>query len=818
MLRGKGAGDSSVESSGLARKKGVDKGSKGRFLWPGVAVAALLLISVLGADSLLIAVSAANGNGWAWGRNSSGQLGDGSSAAYRNTPVAIGSLDSIVFVAAGGSHSMALRSDGTVWSWGSNERGQLGDGNYGVGANSSTPVQVRVEGDHTAISGVTAISAGQNHSLALMADGTVWAWGANDYGQLGDGTTSDSLYAKQLPGLEYVVAIAAGSRHSLALDRLGNLWAWGYNAEGQLGIGPTLTPTPTNTSTPVPTPTGTYTATNTPTPTSTSTSLPTNTPQLTPIVTPVSISVLPGVVAIGAGWNHSVAVRSDAVWSWGANNYGQLGDGTQLRRDTPVQVKVGGGTITNASAVAAGENHSLVLKTDGTVWAWGRNSSGQLGDGTTFDRANPVRVQGLTQVIAVAAGQYHSLAVKSDGTVWAWGDNFYGKLGDGTQTKRTSPVRVQGFPTGVAVAGIAAGADHSLAVQGTPSPTGTPTSTATITPTSTITSTPTATATGTITPLPTDTPTVTATPTITTTPEPSSTPAPTTTPTATRAVYTATPTFVPAGPPPPPEPPSPRVRSNIDSRFFVQTGYRVDHEALWGYFRHRGGVRTFGYPVSRTFTLLGTRVQLFQRGVLQVQPDGGVTVMNLLDSGMMPYTRVNSSTFPAPDLELIQSAPSLDSPDYAERAIAFVLHNTPDVWNGIPVGFRRQFMNTVTFRDAFPEGNGNAGLLSLMNLELLGMPTSKPQWDPNNRNFVYQRFQRGMLHYDVSTGQTQGLLLGDYFKSVLTGRGLPPDLEQQASTSRFYKQYNPTRPGWVDRPEELPNTKLEGAFEPEGSG
>lgn len=259
------------------------------------------------------------------------------------------------------------------------------------------------------------------------------------------------------------------------------------------------------------------------------------------------------------------------------------------------------------------------------------------------------------------------------------------------------------------------------------------------------------------------------------------------------------------------------MRTILDSRLYTQTGFRIDHEALWSYYRHRGGVRTFGYPVSRTFTLLGTNVQIYQRGVLQVQPNGGVTIMNLLDSGMMPYTQINFSTFPAPDPELIHNAPSVENPDYAEKAVNYVMKNTPDVWNGIPVGFRRQFMNSVTYTDAFPNGNGNAGLLALMNLELLGMPTSKPRMDPNNSNFVFQRFQRGLLHYDVSTGQTQGLLLGDYFKNILMGRGLPADLEQEAQNSRFFKQYNRSQPGWVDRPEELPNSNLEGAFETEGS-
>ncbi len=250
-----------------------------------------------------------------------------------------------------------------------------------------------------------------------------------------------------------------------------------------------------------------------------------------------------------------------------------------------------------------------------------------------------------------------------------------------------------------------------------------------------------------------------------------------------------------------------------DHRYSPQTGYRVNLDRFWDYFNKRGGVNSFGYPISREFTLKGFPVQLFQRGVLQAMPDGGVATMNLLDSGLMPYTRINSSTFPAADPELVASAPQPAEPDYAGRAIAFVRENVPDRWEGLPVGFRGAYFSRVHFEDAFPDGRGEAALVPLLNLEMWGLPTSKPAYDPANHNFVYQRFQRGILHYDATTGSTQGLLLGDYLKSLMTGQNLPPDLDLEARDSPFYHQYDRSRPGHVGRWWELEGTDLVGAFD-----
>ncbi|MBI4495208.1 MAG: tandem-95 repeat protein, partial [Chloroflexi bacterium] len=178
--------------------------------------------------------------------------------------------------------------------------------------------------------------------------------------------------------------------------------------------------------------------------------------------TPVQVSGLSGMTAVAAGQEHSLAVKSDGtVWAWGYNWAGQLGDGTTTSRPTPVQVS----GLSGMTAVAAGQEHSLAVKSDGTVWAWGDNFNGQLGDGTTTRRFTPVQVSSLSNVVAVAGGSSHSLVRKGDGTVWAWGYNNRGQLGDGTTTSRSVPVQVSGLSNVVAVA---AGQYHSLATAATP--------------------------------------------------------------------------------------------------------------------------------------------------------------------------------------------------------------------------------------------------------------------------------------------------------------------------------------------------------------
>jgi alpha-tubulin suppressor-like RCC1 family protein len=336
-----------------------------------------------------------DGTVWAWGRNNVGQLGDGTTI-NKSTPVQVSNLTDVVTLANGvGIHFFAFKSDGTVWAWGLNSNGQLGDGTR---TNRSTPVQLN-------LSNVVSIARGGSHTLALKSDGTVWSWGFNYYGQLGDGTTTDRLTPVQVSQLTNVVAIAAGFYQSYALKSDGTVWAWGSNNLGQLGDGTTADRH-----------------------------------------VPVRVQGLNNVNAIVAGISHALALKSDGtVWAWGWNSYGQIGDGTTTNRLVPVQVQ----NLTDIVDIAAGREHSLALKSDGTVWVWGRNSSGQLGDGTNVSRFSPVQMQNLSGIEDVGAGNNHSIALKSDGTVWAWGENTYGQLGDGTNQNSSVPVQVVGLNLGL---------------------------------------------------------------------------------------------------------------------------------------------------------------------------------------------------------------------------------------------------------------------------------------------------------------------------------------------------------------------------------
>ncbi|MGH2459035.1 MAG: hypothetical protein ACRDIY_09235, partial [Chloroflexota bacterium] len=253
------------------------------------------------------------------------------------------------------------------------------------------------------------------------------------------------------------------------------------------------------------------------------------------------------------------------------------------------------------------------------------------------------------------------------------------------------------------------------------------------------------------------------------------------------------------------------VMLNGNALDYPITGFSITGPFL-DYFQHRGGLRTFGYPISRPFQLLGSQVQFFQRRVLQLRPDGTVGQLNLLDPGLMPYTEINNATFPAPNLGLTHQLPTAGTSDYTQKVLKYVQSTAPNVWNGVPVSFQSTFDNAVSLQEVFPNGKGKASLLPGVDLELWGVPTSMPAVDPNNHNFIYQRFQRGVMHYDKTTGVTQGLLLADYFKSIITGQNLPADLAAEAQDSPFYKQYDASKPRWVARPDQLPNTDLSFAF------
>ena len=299
-------------------------------------------------------------------------------------------------------HTVYLRSDGTVWAWGNNSNGQLGNRTT---TDSHIPVQV------SGLSGMTAIAAGNNFTVALKNDGTVWAWGSNSNGQLGNGATTDShipVLVSGTSGLSNVIAVAAGNNHAVALTNFANggaVWAWGSNSNGQLGNG-------------------------------------SNGPGTDSSI-PVHVGQLANIIAIAAGNAFTLALRNDAlntsVWAWGINNIGQLGDGGTTDVNTPVEVS--GMKGTGAIGIAAGYDHSVVMKTDGTVWAWGGNGNGQLGNGTTTGSLTPVQVSGISGVEAVAAGYFDSVALKIDNTVWTWGNNSNGQLGNGTTTDSNIPVQ-----------------------------------------------------------------------------------------------------------------------------------------------------------------------------------------------------------------------------------------------------------------------------------------------------------------------------------------------------------------------------------------
>ena len=250
----------------------------------------------------------------------------------------------------------------------------------------------------------------------------------------------------------------------------------------------------------------------------------------------------------------------------------------------------------------------------------------------------------------------------------------------------------------------------------------------------------------------------------------------------------------------------------LDPGFFPATGYRISSPAILDYFQHRGAVRTFGYPVSNEFPLLGRRVQMFQRQILQLAPDGTVSPADLLTPDVLPATHIDGLTIPSADPEVMGAAPLSTDPDYPTRALAFINVYVPDEWNGLAVNFQSTFLNSVTCGDAFGSDPCDPSVLPDFALEVWGLPTTLPTSDPLNPDFVYQRFQRGIMHYSRATGMTQGLLVGDWLKRIMIGVDLSPGLSDEARGSRFFAQYAPSRPLALDRPADLPDTSLAQAF------
>jgi alpha-tubulin suppressor-like RCC1 family protein len=331
-----------------------------------------------------------DGTLWAWGQNNYGQLGDGTNID-KNIPVQIGTDNTWRYISAG-SDTLALKSDGTLWAWGRNNYGQLGDGST---IDKNTPVQIGTGNTWK------YVSAGGNHTIALKSDGMLWAWGRNNYGQLGDGTTTNKNIPVQIGADHTWRYISAGNYHTIALKSDGTLWGWGWNLFGQLGDG-------TNTNRKI----------------------------------PVQIGTDNTWSSISAGANHTIALKSDGtLWAWGYNGSGQLGDGTNTNRNVPVQI----GTDNTWSYISAGSD-TIALKSDGTLWAWGNNSYGQLGDGTNTNRNVPVQIGTGDTWGYISAGNNHTVALKSDGTLWAWGWNLFGQLGDGTNTDKNYQITVDNPP------------------------------------------------------------------------------------------------------------------------------------------------------------------------------------------------------------------------------------------------------------------------------------------------------------------------------------------------------------------------------------
>ena len=303
-------------------------------------------------------------------------------------------------VDTGGKNSFFIKGDGTLWAWGDNEDGKLGDG---TDTNSSEPKQIGF---------FATVSAGAMNTAAIEADGTLWAWGANSYSGPGSLYDSTSFQPRKIGTGFASVAVNGHSlrEYAVAIKTDSTLWAWGRNSSGQLGN---------------------------------STIVPAYTPKLMGI----------GFAGASVGADHTVALKTDGtVWAWGNNSYGQLGDGTNANSSAPKLVG------SNFTSVSAGANHTVALKTDGTIWAWGRNDFGQIGDGTTVDSLTPKQV--AVGFASVVAGTHNTMALKADGSLWAWGGNFSGNLGDGSLSGSSTPKLIgNGFSS------VSPGFAHTIALK-----------------------------------------------------------------------------------------------------------------------------------------------------------------------------------------------------------------------------------------------------------------------------------------------------------------------------------------------------------------
>ena len=282
-------------------------------------------------------------------------------------------------------------SAGSLWGWGSNGVGTVGDGTT---VDKSSPVQVG------ALTTWASLEAGNSHVGAIQDDGTLYMWGGATYGALGNGDDTTNISAPvQLGALTDWSVVSCGTRQTHAIKTDNTLWSWGHNEDGKLGDGTTVNKS-----------------------------------------SPVQIGALTDWESVSAGDYHSLAIKTDnTLWAWGAASVGRLGDGTTTAKSSPVQI----GALTDwAQVSAAPGSHSAAIKTDGTLWTWGNGGSGRLGHGTTSHLSSPTQVGALTTWAFVAASGSGTFAIKTDGTLWSWGSGSNGMLGDGTTVNKSSPVQV----------------------------------------------------------------------------------------------------------------------------------------------------------------------------------------------------------------------------------------------------------------------------------------------------------------------------------------------------------------------------------------
>jgi alpha-tubulin suppressor-like RCC1 family protein len=390
-----------------------------------------------------------DGTVWTWGANFGGKLGVG--VDQNTTPRAlvpgevhgpgnVSYLNSVTAIMGGEMHNMALKSDGTVWSWGYNALGQLGDGTTN---DAYTPIQTGL-GSTPPLTSVIKLGGRPYFSLAEKSDGTIWAWGMNSFGQMGNGTVSPwvatpALVSDSSPGgvINNALQITCGYQFGAALATNGTVWTWGSGGHGELGNGTTGSSH-----------------------------------------TPTQVTGLTNVTAISAGWFHILALKSDrTVWAWGENAHGELGDGTTINRPNAVQVL----NVSNIVSVSGGDDHSSALAADGAVWKWGLNDVGELGNGTTNAVANPLPAKILvdkfgnafSNIVMVSARDYHNIAVKADGSVWMWGANDQGQCGVGATNGVLAPTPVVGLGARVGLSlNVAASAQPGYADLTWPSGTG----------------------------------------------------------------------------------------------------------------------------------------------------------------------------------------------------------------------------------------------------------------------------------------------------------------------------------------------------------